>query len=75
MSDDERLNASLQTIVQRGVMLDAEQGAVQAWLFMQQSGVSETIILRVLGHPQKRRDSDAAAVERARKEGFAKRRR
>jgi hypothetical protein len=75
MSYYQRLNTSLQHIVQRGVTLDAEQGAVTAWIFMQESGVSEAVMLRVLAHPDRRRVSDAAAVERAKADGFPRRRR
>ena len=73
MSHSERLNARLQNAVEHGVTLDAEQGAVKAWMFMQQRGVSETVILRVLAHPNRRRNSDTAAIEFARKDGFAQR--
>ena len=66
MSHYERLNALLQNVVQQGVALDAEQGAVKAWMFMQQRGVSETMMLRVLAHPDRRRNSDTAAIEFAR---------
>jgi hypothetical protein len=71
MSNYERLNASLQSIVQQGVILDAEQGALKAWMFMQQGGVSDTTILRVLAYPHRRRATDTAALECARKDGFS----
>jgi hypothetical protein len=73
MSHYERLNATLQSVVQQGVTLDAEQGAVKAWMFMQQRGVSETVMLRVLAYPNRRRNSDTAAIEFARKDGFSQR--
>ena len=73
MSHYERLNATLQHAVEHGVTLDAEQGAVKAWMFMQQRGVSETVMLRVLVHPNRRRNSDTVAIECARKDGFAQR--
>ena len=70
MSQRERLNSFLQNVVQQGVTLDAEQGAVKAWIFMQQEGVSETVMLRVLAHPNERRNSDTAAIECAKRDGF-----
>ena len=73
MSHYQRQNATLQNVVQLGVTLDAEQGAVKAWLFMQQRGVSETVMLRVLAHPHRRRNSDTAAIEFAKKDGFLQR--
>lgn len=73
MSHYERQDAALQNVVQHGVALDAEQGAVKAWMFMQERGVSEAVILRVLVHPNRRRNSDTAAMELAKKDGFLQR--
>lgn len=70
MSRSERLNTSLQSIVELGIILDAEHGAVCGWMFMQQKGVSEAIILRVLADPNRRRASDMSALDYARRDGF-----
>jgi len=66
----ERLNRTLQSIVERGILLDAERGAVDAWIFMTQNGVCETIMLRVLSHPNQRRISDLSIVRHARSDGL-----
>ena len=66
----ERFNETLRDIVQRGIVLDAERGAIDAWIFMKQGGVNETTILRVLAHPNKRRNSDTSAIQDARGDGL-----
>lgn len=66
----ERLNRTLQSIVERGILLDAERGSVDAWIFMTQNGVCETIMLRVLSHPNQRRISDLSIVRYARSDGL-----
>ena len=58
----ERLNESLRDIVQRGILLDAERGTVNAWIFMKENGVNEIVMLRVLSRPDKRRESDRFAL-------------
>ena len=71
----ERLNETMYEIVRRGIVLDAERGAVNAWIFMKEHGVSETIMLRVLGHPNRRRNSDTSAIHDSRRDGLLARRR
>ena len=66
----ERLNRTLQSIVERGILLDAERDSVDAWIFMTQNGVCETIMLRVLSHPNQRRISDLSIVRYARSDGL-----
>ena len=75
MSHLKRLNGTLQSIVERGILLDAERGAVDAWIFMKQNGVSEATMLRVLSHPHQRRTSDISIVQQARSDGLPLRRR
>ena len=70
MSYLERLNETMHEIVCRGIVLDAERGAVNAWIFMKEHGVSETIMLRVLGHPNRRRNLDTSALHGARRDGL-----
>ncbi|MGX4640761.1 hypothetical protein [Massilia sp. SYSU DXS3249] len=66
----DRLNEHLRAIVQRGLVLDLECGAINAWIFMKDHGVNESTILRVLAHPERRRMSDAHAVRQARSDGL-----
>lgn len=71
----ERMNEHLRKVVQRGLVLDAERGAVNAWIFMKDNGVNESTILRVLSHPDRRRTSDVRAIQHARCDGLPLRRR
>lgn len=70
MSHLERRNQTLHTIVQRGIVLDVEHGAVKAWIFMKEHGVSESVMLRVLTHPNRRRTSDTSALKHAGGDGL-----
>jgi hypothetical protein len=63
MHDHERRNSNLDLAVRYGIILDAEFGALKAWMFMFNNGVSESVILRVLLQPQKRRDTDQVVFE------------
>lgn len=71
----ERMNEHLRNVVQRGLVLDAERGAVNAWIFMKDNGVNEITILRVLSHPDRRRTSDLCAIRHARSDGLPLRKR
>jgi hypothetical protein len=53
-----RSNASLELAVRYGVILDHELGAVSAWVFTANNGVSDAVILRVLLDKEKRREAD-----------------
>jgi hypothetical protein len=75
MSHVERLNEYLHNIVQHGILIDAELGAVNAWVFMKKNGVEETTIFRVLSHPSRRRTSDTSALQHARSDGLPLRKR
>ena len=70
MSHIERLNEEMHNIVQHGILIDAELGAVNAWIFMEKNGVGETIIFRVLSYPSKRRTSDTSALQHVRNDGL-----
>jgi hypothetical protein len=70
MSYVDRRDHTLQTVVQQGIVLDVERGAVTAWIFMKERGVSESIMLRVLAHPNRRRTSDTFALKQAGRDGF-----
>ncbi|MFC5477877.1 hypothetical protein [Massilia suwonensis] len=61
--------------MQRGIVLDVERGAVNAWIFMKERGVSESVMLRVLAHPNRRRTSDAFALKQAGSDGLPLRQR
>jgi len=66
----ERHDASLQDIVQRGLVLDVERGTLKAWIFMKEHGVSDIVMLRVLTRPDQRRLSDTSALRNARSDGL-----
>lgn len=51
----ERCDLMLEKIVDRGIALDSRGGAVAAWVYLQQHGVSEEVIVRVLTNPSLRR--------------------
>jgi hypothetical protein len=44
-------------------MLDAEFGALTAWRFMSNNGISESVIFRVLLQTEKRRNTDQVVFE------------
>ena len=66
----QRLNESLRDLIQRGILLEAERGPVNAWIFMKEHGVSDIVMLRVLSRPDQRRPSDNAALQYARGDGL-----
>lgn len=62
-----RLDNKLELAVRYGIIIDAELGALNAWIFMKNNGVQESVILRVLLHREKRREADQQAFELAEK--------
>lgn len=63
MSMIERTDASLELAVRYGIILDLELGAVSAWRYMTEYGVSSAVIMRVLLHSECRRKGDQVAVD------------
>jgi hypothetical protein len=62
-----RSSGVLERAVRYGVVLDHELGAVHAWTFMANNGVSRSVILRVLLDPDNRRQEDQLAIDTAAK--------
>jgi len=58
-----RTHANLELAVRYGIILDSEFGAVSAWTFMANNGVSSSVILRVLLDKESRRIGDQLALE------------
>jgi hypothetical protein len=58
-----RTDASLELAVRYGIILDLELGAVSAWRYMTEYGVSSAVIMRVLLHRECRRKGDQVAVD------------
>lgn len=58
MQSEERSNKCLELAVRFGIILDREAGAVCAWNFMVNNGVSNAVIMRVLLDEKSRRESD-----------------
>jgi hypothetical protein len=63
MSMKARTDASLELAVRYGIILDLELGAVSAWRYMTEYGVSSSVITRVLLHCECRRKGDQVAVD------------
>lgn len=62
MKNDVRENLNLALAVRYGIILDLELGAVSAWTFMANNGVSSSIIMRVLLNKEQRRAADDAVL-------------
>lgn len=62
-----RLDTKLELAVRYGIIIDAELGALHAWIFMKNNGVQEPVILRVLLQRERRREADQQAFELAEK--------
>ena len=52
-------------IVEQGITRDLLHGSVVAWRFLAANRVPAEVILRVLGEPGQRRDSDTGAINGA----------
>lgn len=62
MVQTRRQNHARAHVVNLGVALDEQRGAVAAWVFLTRQGIDQDTIERVLGSPEHRRP---AAEERA----------
>jgi len=58
MRTELRVNTALAEIIAIGVRLNSERGSVAAWVYLQQHGVPQRTILRVLDSPTTRRHTD-----------------
>ncbi|MFC5459268.1 hypothetical protein [Massilia niabensis] len=61
----ERKNIVHERLVEHGIELDADQGAVAAWAFMSRHGISQEVILRVLSGAPLRRQAFSSRVVQA----------
>ncbi|WP_338762560.1 hypothetical protein [Massilia sp. METH4] len=61
-----RKNSELEAVVRQGLVVDAQRGAANAWVYMAAQGVPRNVITRVLSTPGHRRDGDRFAVESTR---------
>jgi hypothetical protein len=66
-----RIDREMEARVRQGLVVDAERGAANAWVYMSAQGVPKNVILRVLSAPDNRRDEDRCAVESARQPSAA----
>lgn len=55
MAPTRRIDHKCASVVDQGISLDAEKGAVVAWAYLTKHGVSADIIMRVLSTPSSRR--------------------
>lgn len=55
MAPTRRIDHKCASIVDQGISLDAEKGAVVAWAYLVKHGVSQEVIMRVLSTPSSRR--------------------
>ena len=53
----------MEALVRQGLVVDAQRGAANAWVYMAAQGVPGNVIARVLSAPDNRRDGDRFAVE------------
>lgn len=58
-----RRNSEMEALVRQGLVVDAQRGAANAWVYMAAQGVPRNVITRVLTAPDNRRDGDRFAVE------------
>lgn len=63
MSTNSRTDANLELAVRYGIILDLEIGAVTAWRYMSDQGVSSSVIVRVLSGRENRRKDDQLALD------------
>ncbi|MUI16089.1 hypothetical protein GJV26_27060 [Massilia dura] len=61
-----RRNSDMEALVRQGLVVDAQRGAANAWVYMAAQGVPRNVIVRVLSAPDNRRDGDRFAVESTR---------
>jgi len=55
MAPTRRIDHKCAFVVDQGISLDAEKGAVVAWTYLVKHGVSQEVIMRVLSTPSSRR--------------------
>ena len=60
-----RTNKDMAFIVEQGITRDLLHGSLVAWRFLAANRVPDQVILRVLGEPGQRRDSDTVAINGA----------
>ena len=61
-----RRNSDMEALVRQGLVVDAQRGTANAWVYMAAQGVPRNVITRVLSAPDSRRDGDRFAVETSR---------
>ncbi|QBI01446.1 hypothetical protein [Pseudoduganella albidiflava] len=66
MKRQARRNSDMEAVVRQGLVVDAQRGSANAWVYMAAQGVPRSVITRVLSAPDNRRDGDRFAVESAR---------
>jgi hypothetical protein len=66
MKSQLRRNGEMEAVVRQGLVVDAQRGAANAWVYMAAQGVPRSVIARVLSAPDNRRDGDRFAVEAVR---------
>lgn len=66
MKQQPRRDREMEALVRQGLVVDAQRGAANAWVYMAAQGVPRSVILRVLSAPSNRRDGDRFAVEATR---------
>lgn len=61
MAPTRRIDHECASVVDQGISLDAERGAVVAWAYLTKHGVSADVIIRVLSTPSSRRPRSSSA--------------
>jgi hypothetical protein len=66
MKRQPRRDREMEALVRQGLVVDAQRGTANAWVYMAAQGVPRNVMLRVLSAPANRRDGDRFAVEATR---------